>query len=131
MSQTKTYFGRKIAELITLGISVIIIAALIIHLIVNYQKGESPYLQFSTKIELEKLKQVGESFIVPVTIRNEGNESATFVKFKVSIESGGKNKSYDVDLDYLGEKSEKTFFVYVDDKVNVKISVEPLYYVFD
>ena len=109
---------RRLAEWVSLGISVLLIAALAGYLVLEAVRSRSPYVPVEVRIELDQAHRTAGRFILPVTVKNLGNHTLRDVRVVIALRpgsGGGENKSQDFDIDYLGERAEQRLFVYLDE----------------
>jgi uncharacterized protein (TIGR02588 family) len=108
---------RRLAEWVSLGVSVLLIAALAGYLIFEGFRSRSPFVPVEVRIELDQAQRSAGRFILPVTVRNLGNHTLRDVR--VVIEHGSpadpEKRGQDFDIDYLGERSEQRLFLYLDE----------------
>lgn len=109
---------RRLAEWLSLGASVLLIAALAGYLVFEAVRSRSPFVPVEVRIELDRAQRSAGRFILPVTVRNHGNHTLRDVRVVIehrAASGDGEMQSHDFDIDYLGERAEQRLFVYLDE----------------
>jgi uncharacterized protein (TIGR02588 family) len=119
---SKRHARRRVAEWVSLGVSVLLIGALSAYLVYQGVSSRSPFVPVEVRIELDRSVQRAGRYVVPVTVKNLGDH--TLRDLRVTIEhrragggggGGGDRESQDFDIDYLGERAEQRIFIYLDE----------------
>ena len=101
-------FGRKSAEVISFVISTAIILALFIYLGFDYYRSDdSEFLHISISIQREKIKKVGDHFLVPVELKNDGYKTPALTTFSIDTDEGERI----IEVSYLSKQSSKIVYV--------------------
>jgi uncharacterized protein (TIGR02588 family) len=127
---------RRLAEWVSLAISVALIAGIAAYLVTQGVRQQSPLLPFDVRIETERAVRRGERFVLPVMIKNLGDHTARDVRIVVEHQprggGGGEKQEQDFDVDYLGEHAEQQIFVYLDeDPKTMTVSAKVVQYRLD
>lgn len=119
----------KLAELLSLGISVILVAGIVGFLVYQLLQDDDHYAQIEVLPQLQKVKERSGRFIVPVAIRNRGNQTLSEVAIRAI---GAKGPPHDFTLDYVGGNSDETvYMIFSHDPRVEKLVFEALHYQID
>ena len=121
---------RTLAEWVSLGISALLILALAGYLLRESGRGDTPYVRTEVRPLLDQVRQEGSTFILPVEITNGGRRMLRALKVEVTYQGpDGKEESRELDIDYLGERSSQTVYLYFDRHPrDLKVEAKPLHY---
>ncbi len=119
----------EFGEAISLGISIVLILSLFVYLIFCMMtRGDSPYVRI-TAYHGNVSELPDGSYIVPVTVKNEGETTVSFVK--ISVAFGGK-ENQEIEIEYLPRRSARQVYLYVDRSYpEDSIQFSPVYYQLD
>jgi len=114
--------ARRAPEWIVFGVSALILFAIVAALIVLALQGSDPAAPVAEAPGT--VRPVGEQFLVPVEIVNEGDESAAQVQVQAELTIGGTTSTSDQVIDFLGrgERHELTF-VFDDDPAGGELTI--------
>ncbi|MCC2671916.1 MAG: hypothetical protein K0Q72_4387 [Armatimonadetes bacterium] len=119
---------RKLAEWVTLSISSAIVFGLSGFLIMEGSRPESRFVTTTTRLRLDQVHKLKDTFVLPVEVRNDG--SRTIRELAIQITAPGID--HEVTLDFLGERSSETIYAYLDkDPRTVKVEATPRSYLLD
>lgn len=83
--------GRSAAEWTTLGVSVVVVAALIgAALYEEFGRSEPAGQRLSVELEVAEAERRGDAYYVPYTVRNEGRAPAESVVVAFEVARGGE-----------------------------------------
>lgn len=118
----------EMGEAISLGVSILILGAVIIYLISGMMQDSSDYLALTARAEAPVRLENSHAFVIPVKIINDTSRSVAYVE--ISIDMGAEIRT--VDIDYVPRHSERTIYLYADKELNPEqVRATPLYYKFD
>ena len=122
--------ARKLAEWVSLAISAVLILSIMGFLVGQVFTPEAPHVPVQARALLEKTKQAGEQYVLPVEIVNQGNQTLRNLMVEVEATEPGKEPTkYEVEIDYLGEGARQEAYLYLPvDPRTVEIEVTPLRY---
>ena len=108
---------RRVAEWVSLGVSVILIAAIAAYLVYHGLRPRSPFVPVEVRVEPDRSERRAERYIVPVTVKNLGDHTLRDLRITVEHQprGGGESQSQDFDIDYICERAEQRIFVYLDE----------------
>lgn len=103
--------GRKPAEIISFLLSSGTILGLLIYLGVSHlNRKETKYLNLKAEILKDKIKEVGDHYVIPIRIHNLGDKTPTTARFRIDVVESGEKSSHRIDVEYLSRLSSKTVF---------------------
>jgi uncharacterized protein (TIGR02588 family) len=114
---------RNVAEATTLGVSVVIILGIAGALVYRAFHSHDPYLVIEAHALAGEARRAGDRWVVPVEVRNAGDRTATRVTIAVTVEgesaaassgTADATESYDAHVEYLGGRSRRRVYVYLD-----------------
>jgi uncharacterized protein (TIGR02588 family) len=125
--------GRKLAEWVSLGISILLIVGTAGYLIYQMFLPRSPYLRLTVKPLIAEVRQQGKQYILPVEVSNNGRRTIRELTVEVKQETPeGQQSTREIKIDYLGEKSrQKAYLTLEQDPRSMKIEAAPSYYLLD
>jgi uncharacterized protein (TIGR02588 family) len=118
---TKRRARRRLAEWVSLGVSVVLIVAVSGYLVYDGVRSRSPFVPVEVRIELDRSQQRAGRHIVPVSVKNLGEHTLRDLRVTVAHrprnggDARGEKQSQDFDIDYLGERAEQRIFIYLDE----------------
>jgi uncharacterized protein (TIGR02588 family) len=117
-----THALRRAPEWIVFGVSALVLLAIIVALIVLAFQGSDPAAPVAETPGA--VRHVGEQFLVPVEIVNEGDESAAQVQVQAELTIGGTTTAADQVIDFLGRGERRQLtFVFEDDPGGGELAV--------
>lgn len=122
--------ARTTVEWITLGISVLIVAAVIGLIIYAYvtQGSTPPVIDASAPVD--RVRQVQDRYYLPVEVRNSGGQTAKDVRVAISLTTpDGKTETAEVLIDFLaGEETAHATAVFTRDPRQGTVAVGVISY---
>ena len=91
---------RNAVEWVVLGVSVVGIVVLVGALIIEGLGGRRP-ADPAMEVRTAEARQGAQGWIVPVTVRNAGDEAAEAVIFEAQATVGGNNEASQLEVDFL------------------------------
>jgi len=121
---------RRLAEWISLAISAVLILATATYLVVLGIRGHSDFVPLEVRVEATQIRTHNNRFIVPIQVRNAGQQTLRSLTCEVSAgQRGGEVESHEFTIDYLGIAARQTVYVYFDtDPRQLEITATPLTY---
>ena len=121
---------RKLAEWVSLGVSLCLILGIAGFLLYETLRSSAPHPIVRTRLLHQEVKKVDGRFILPVEIQNRGERAIRLLRLEVSYTPpGGREETRELDVDYLGEKSGQTVYLYFDeDPKTLGVKAEPQFY---
>lgn len=98
---------RSVAEWTTMALSVLLVAGLMAAVAYPSLRAAPAPVSIEVKMEVERIRESGDEWYVPVRIRNVGEEAAEAAR--VTLETSGRDaQSVEVEIDFLagGEEVE-------------------------
>lgn len=117
---------RRYGEFVTLALSLLIIGLVAGYLIVGMlKKGNSEKLSFSTEILWEDVSVGKGAYVLPISVSNLGDRTATEVQLAVKA----PEESTEVKLKYLSQKAPQKVYLLLKEKpAPENLTVKVLYY---
>lgn len=107
--------GRKLAEWVTLTLSALLVLGVAAYLVYEALRETAPFASVEVQVRTERAQQKGGRYIVPVEVRNGGRQTLKDLKLEVTYRwADGAAERGDVLIDYLGERSSHTVYLYFD-----------------
>jgi len=124
---------RKLAEWVSLGISVALIFGLAGYLLMEALKPHPAYVPVKVQPLLKQVREEENRFILPVEVTNQGRRTLRDLTIEIEFRpDGGKPESREVTIDYLGERSKQEIYVYFDRHPRaLQVQARPLTYRLD
>lgn len=127
----RDYLGRRIAEWVTLGLSILIVTVLAAYLVYHAVREDSRFVPVEIRPLLDQARSEGGRYILPVEIQNNGRR--TLVDFTAEITYGGggagKQQRQEIKIDFLAERARATRYLYFDaDPRGLGVKATPLHY---
>lgn len=132
---SKRSTGRKLAEWVTLGVSILLVLGVAGYLAYHAISADDPYVPVRVTPALDQARDLsgGQQFVLPVRIQNFG--SRTIKDFQAELRwrsPSGREETRQFKIDYLGEHSAQEQFIYLDDDPRtLGIRARPLQYSVD
>ena len=116
---------RDVAEIVTLVVSVAVVAALIGGVVfVQLARGERPPALEAT-VSLDGTRAEGGRYYLPIEIGNRGDQAAEAVLVVVVQRVGERDVEHELVIDYLaGRATAKATAVLAEDPRRVRVGVE-------
>lgn len=112
---------RSAAEWTTFGVAVVILAAVLAAIGLQAARSDEPAAPAAVASEATR---VGDVFHVPVTVTNEGDETAEAVQVLASLEIEGETVEAEQTVDFLaGGDQQKVVFTFADDPADAELTV--------
>src|SRR5687767_15008379 len=129
-SPPRRRLARKLAEWISLAVSIAIVGGLAAVLLRDALNGNGPYAVPTVQVVGSGIQQHGAVWIVPVSVENAGTQTLRDLDVELSYgRSGERAESDKVTIDYLGrECSEVVYFYLTQDPRRLKLEARPLHY---
>lgn len=113
--------GRKIAEVISLFVSLLAILLVVIFLSYDaYQGHDDPYIHLKADIQFHHIKVLDTQFILPIKLSNESKRAVIRAKFKMNGD--------EIEVDYLPGESVKTIYRVFKEKPSPDLEIYPVEY---
>ena len=107
---------RKVAEWVTLGISVALILGLAGYLVYQALQPQPPYVPAEAQVLMNRVIEKEGKYILPIEIINHGRLTLRDLTVEVEYRSpDGKTETHELTIDYLGEQSRQKAYVYFDE----------------
>lgn len=121
---------RKLAEWISLGISIAIVGGLAAILLRDAINSNGPYAVPTVHVVNSDIQQQGAVWIVPVEVENNASQTLRDVDIELSYRRAGEQPETDtLTIDYLGRECSETIYFYLhQDPKGLKLEVRPLHY---
>lgn len=117
--------GRDVAEIVTLVVSIAVVAGLIGGVVfVQLARGERPPV-LEASASLEHVRSEGGRHYLPIEVGNRGDQAAEAVVVMVVQRVGDRDVEHEVVIDYLaGNGTAKATAVLLEDPRRVQVRVE-------
>ena len=107
--------GRKLAEWVTTGVSLVLVLGVAGFLIYEGMNQDSMFVGADVKVLVEQAVERGGKYVVPIRVENQARRTLKDFKVRVTYRSAsGERESEDVVIDYVGERASATVYVYID-----------------
>jgi len=123
--------GRKLAEWITLGASIVIVLAVAGYLFVEAIREHPPVVPFEMRVLTAEARATADGFVVPLVVTNRGEQTVKELNIRVTTNAGGGDQedTRDITIDYLGEKaSERVYLIFGRDPAALQPQARPVSY---
>ena len=122
--------GRKLAEWVTMGLSVVLVLGTVGYLVYLGLRGDPPLVPVQITVLADQSREKAGRYVVPVEVRNQGQRTLKNLKVRLSQRTaGGREEAGDLTIDYLGERATATVYVYLNkDPREQPLEVEPSNY---
>ena len=128
-SQTARSAKRKLAEWVSLGVSIVLIAGIAGMLLFEALRANSPFIPAEAVLQLDQVRQQNGRYILPIEVKNEGHHTLRDVRIEIAYDVAGEQLRQDFTIDYLGEQSQQTIYVYLDhDPSGLRVEAKPVQY---
>lgn len=105
--------GRKVAEWITMGLSILIVLGVAAYLTWMAVGSDTPFARVEATVLLDQTRQEGDQYIVPVEVRNHGRRTVHALRGAVTWGPGDAGHQREFRIDYLGENgSQRLYFIF-------------------
>ena len=126
---------RKLAEMVTLGASALLILSVTVYLTYLGLRADDPAVPVEVRLLTDQVQQTGGQFVVPVEVRNRGQRTLRSVKVLVAhrpLNDGGGGDVTDFEIDYLGPSSTQKVYLHLDRHPHsLKLDLRPVHYALD
>jgi uncharacterized protein (TIGR02588 family) len=121
---------RTAAEWTSLIVSAIIVFGLAAYLLIESRRPESDHVPAHVRVRTDQARQVGRQYVLPVEVFNRGRRTLRELSLEVTYTSReGQDEQREVLLDYVGEGSRETVYLYLDsDPAKLDVRAQPLFY---
>ena len=125
--------ARKLAEWVSLGLSVLLILSLAGFLTTRGLRSEPPFIAAEIRPRVEQARRLGERFVLPVELSNPSPRTLRNLRAEVEFTpEGGEPEKREIEIDYLGQGATQTVYLYLDeDPAGLRIEATPLSYRLD
>jgi uncharacterized protein (TIGR02588 family) len=107
--------GRKVAEWVTMGVSLVLVLGVAGFLVYEGMNGDGVFVEADVKVLVEQAVERGGKYVVPIRVENRARRTLKDFQVRVTYRSaGGEKESEDVVIDYVGEREGATVYVYID-----------------
>jgi uncharacterized protein (TIGR02588 family) len=122
----------RVAEWITLVVSVLLLGGIAVHLVMELLRPASPFVVVETRLEVDHTQERGGRFLVPLTVRNHGDRTLTKVVVGIRPEGDPRPEVPErtVEVTYLAEGARRvTYLVFEHDpRTSAMVRADPLFY---
>ena len=127
-AQRKT--TRKLAEWVSLGLSIAIVGGLAGILIRDAVTGNGPYAVPNVRVMTHQIQQRGGTWIVPVLVENPASQTLRDLDIELFYARPGQEPRSDTTtIDYLGrECSESIYFYLQQDPKGLELKARAVHY---
>lgn len=121
---------RKFAEWVSFLVSALLILGLVGYLVYEMMQPQSQFVRFHFTPEVQKARQEGEFFVLPIRVTNLNDPSVNQLEFTVTTQNPQtKENPIEVTIDYLGgHSSEIVYILLKNDPRAARITVQPTQY---
>jgi uncharacterized protein (TIGR02588 family) len=106
---------RRLAEWVSLGISMALILGLAGSLLYEALQPHPPYVPAEVKPLIAEIREESDRYILPIQVANHGERTLRDLTVEVEyLSPDGKTETRDITIDYLGERSEQKVYTYFD-----------------
>jgi uncharacterized protein (TIGR02588 family) len=108
--------GRKLAEWLTLGLSIVLVLGVAAFLLYSALQDHPRFVPLGVRVLTEAAREgAGGQFIVPVEVRNLGRRSLKAITIRFTHASAdGTEESGDFIIDHLGEGATHQAYLFLD-----------------
>lgn len=129
--QQKRPTGRKLAEWVTLGLSVLLVLAIAGLLVYGGMKEHPPAVPVEVRVLAAQAQEVSGRYVVPVEVRNLGRRTLKDLTVRVdsTAPDGTNAPAGDVTIDYLAARAVQKIYLYFERHPrDLRIDVRPFSY---
>lgn len=106
--------GRKIAEWVTLGVSLLLVLGVAAYLCYRALRETPRIVPLEVRVLAERSQKLADRHVVPVEVKNHGHRTLKNVKVKVvQRQPGVAGEATQLSIDFLGEGGVQMVYVYV------------------
>jgi uncharacterized protein (TIGR02588 family) len=107
--------GRKFAEHVTLGVSVLVVISIAGFLVRGALQDRPPVVPVDVRVLTSDARQAGGRYVVPVEVRNQGRRTIKDLKVRVAhAAQDGTRETGDVTLDFVPASAVQKVYLYFD-----------------
>jgi uncharacterized protein (TIGR02588 family) len=112
----REYFGRALAEWVTLSLSIAVVTGLAAYLVYHALRRDTPYVPVEARPLMDEVAVAGGRHILPVEVHNASGRTLKDVTVEVSYgTTDGSSRKRELKLDFLAARSSETRYLYFDD----------------
>jgi uncharacterized protein (TIGR02588 family) len=117
--------GRSVAEWVTLGISIAIIAAMVAVISFLYLDGADDPPTIATEPQLDQLRREDDGFYLPVKVTNRGDHTVENLVVQASLDTGdGQPHTAEFSLNFVaGGETVRGTFVFGEDPTGGDLTI--------
>ncbi len=121
---------RRLAEWISLGVSVVLLVATASYLVVQGLRGQSAFVPVTVTVLENEAATVASQYILPIEVHNLGQQTIRAFTGEISIPlSDDETESHEFTIDYLGVRAREKVYVYFDHDPRCRdVRAKPLTY---
>jgi uncharacterized protein (TIGR02588 family) len=128
----RTAGPRRIAEWVSFGISLALVAAVVSHLVARSLEPAPEAIQTHVRPLLDRVARQEGRFVVPFEVRNGSSRAVRDLQIRIRYEAEGRPESMDVLIDYLGQASVQIVYGYFrEDPRSLSLTAESVAYRLD
>lgn len=126
----REYLGRKVAEWVTLGLSVVIVTGLAGYILYQALREDAPYIPAEVRPLMDQVGREGGKYFLPVEVHNRGRRTLRDFRAELTYRTtDGKQETRDIKIDFLAERARETRYFYFDqDPRGLQVEARPLGY---
>lgn len=113
--------GRKLAEWLTLGLSIVLVLGVATFLLYSALQDHPPFVPLEVRVRTDAARETDDGqFVVPVEVRNLGRRSLKSITIHFTHASAdGSTESGDFLIDHLGEGATHEAYLLLDQPPSV------------
>jgi uncharacterized protein (TIGR02588 family) len=116
-----------LAEWVSLAVSALLILGIAAYLLRQATLPHEEYVRVRAEALTSQGRELDGTLILPVRVVNPSRHTLREVQLEVSYRAGGEEQSADVLIDYLGERSSRMIYVYLQPGAR-EVRAEPRHY---
>lgn len=121
---------RTVAEWVSLVTSALLLLGVVVFLVSDGLREPPPFVPAETRPRIDHARRVGDQYVVPIEVRNGGDRTLRSLEIEATYRTAdGKEETQELTLDYLGEGSTTTLYLYLDQEPGrAELEVRPAHY---
>ncbi len=129
-SRSDSSIPRRLAEWVSLGVSIALILATATYLVVQGLRGQSVFVPVTVKVLENEIAEAGSQHILPIEVHNLGQQTVRALTGEVTIAlTENQTEAHEFTIDYLGVRGREKVYVYFDhDPRGRDVRAKPLTY---
>ena len=111
----RRFGGRKLAEWVTMGVSVVLVLGTAGYLVYLGLRADPPLVPVEVNVMIDRAENKDGRYVVPIEVRNRGRRTVKNLEVRLTqLSADGRQVSSEITIDYLGEGATAKAYVYLN-----------------